>query len=154
MIFSKVNRIQNLHYLINYSYTVVLSHQVILIVLSIRRDQVAEVPLLILQCHLNLTSKHFLLVGLASKIISHYIYFPSINMKVTTEGFIAGFANMELETFGGAKLQFLQSRLGVDELVHNVGLVPTGGDGEQVINETQRGNGDQVLVVVEVLGLL
>ena len=75
-------------------------------------------------------------------------------MKVTTEGFTVGFTNMELDTFRGAKLQFLHGRLGVDELVHKVGLVPTGGDGEQVINETQRGNGDQVLVVVEVLGLL
>ena len=152
MIFSKVNKIQNLHYLINYSYTFVFSHQVILIVLSIRRDQVAEVPLLILQCHLNLTSKHFLLVGLASKIISHYIYFPSINMKVTTQGWIACFANMELDTLGGAKLQPLHCRLGIDELVHEV--VPTGSDGEQVIDETQRWYGDQVLVEVEVLGLL
>ena len=60
-------------------------------------------------------------------------------MKVTTEGFIAGFANMELDTFGGAKMQFLQSRHGVDERDHKVGLVPTGGDGEQVINDTQYG---------------
>ena len=122
--------------------------------ISISRDHVTKVLLLMLHCHLYLTSKHLLMVGLASDSISHYIHFPSINMKVTTKGFIAGFTNMELDTFGGAKLQFLQSRLGVDELVHKVGLLPTGGDGEQVINETQRGNGDQVLVVVEVLGLL
>ena len=61
---------------------------------------------------------------------------------------------MELDALGGAKLQPLHCRLGIDELVHKVGLVPTGSDGEQVINETQRWYGDQVLVVVEVLGLL
>ena len=94
------------------------------------------------------------MVGLASDSISHYIHFPSINMKVTSKGFIAGFTNMELDTFGGARLQSLHCRLGVDKLVHYVGLVPTGSDGEQVINQTQRWNGDQVLVVVEVIGLL
>ena len=61
---------------------------------------------------------------------------------------------MEFDTLGGAKLQPLHCRLGVDVLVHEVGLETTGGDGEQVINESQRWYGDQVLVVVELFVLL
>ena len=61
---------------------------------------------------------------------------------------------MKLYTFGGAKLEFLHCRLSVDELVHENVLVPAGSDREQVINKTQGWNGDQVLVVVEVLCLL
>ena len=75
-------------------------------------------------------------------------------MAVTTEGLVALFTNMEFDTLGSAKLEFLGGRLGVDELVEKVGLVITDTDGEEIVNKAQGRYGDQVLVMVEVLALL
>ena len=75
-------------------------------------------------------------------------------MEVTTEGLVAFFTNMEFDTLGSAKLEFLGGRLGVDKLVEKVGLVTTDTNGEEIVNETKGRYGDQVLVVLKVLALL
>ena len=61
---------------------------------------------------------------------------------------------MKFDTLGRSKLELLCGRLGVDEFIEQVGLVPAGADGEEVVNKAKGWNGDQVLVVVEVLAFL
>ena len=61
---------------------------------------------------------------------------------------------MQLYTLGGSKLQSFHCCLGVDEPVHLGGVHPTGGDGEQVVNQPPGRDGHLVFEVVEVLALL
>ena len=77
----------------------------------IRRDQIAKIHLLALFTHPLLTSKDFSLEGLTSDRVSLHVQLPSIHMEVTTEGLVAFFANMEFDTLGSAKLEFLDDPL-------------------------------------------
>ena len=108
--------------MVNNSNTSVLSPQNILFMSPISCDQVTQIELLFLDSHLLLSSKHLLLLSLASDRVSLHIQLPSIYMEVATQCFLQRFANMKLHTLGCSKLEFLHGSLGIDELVEQVGL--------------------------------